>query len=156
MIWIEKYQSITNWKTLAIFEFNQFSNQSTLLLEIAWPKFSCENKLLWKGNALCTFYVRSNFLLNFFDGEGGGHLSIWSRLSKLKLHERLKMFLWRLMAEVIPFLFYFSFFSWINDLVMDKIWSGEWRCAICGSEVESYFHRFKEWHGVHVLAFASN
>lgn len=55
------------------------------------------------------------------------------------------MFMWRLMAGVIP----------TRELLSDKIGSQERSCAICGKEVESAFHSFKECQGIRVLAFAN-
>lgn len=60
---------------------------------------------------------------------------LWKQLWSLKIHARLRVFLWRVLAGVIP----------PRDIA----------CPICNAEVETLFHLFKECQGVKAIAFAS-
>lgn len=73
------------------------------------------------------------------------HLNCWSNLWRLNLHGRLKMFLWRLKTEVLS----------SKELVSERVENGDRNCAVCGAEVESYFHLFKECQSIRALAFVS-
>lgn len=61
------------------------------------------------------------------------------------MHKRLKIFLWRSMAGVLP----------SREIMDARIGIRECLCYICGVEVENYIHLFKECHGVRALTFAS-
>lgn len=70
---------------------------------------------------------------------------MWSKLWKSHLHERLKIFLWRVLAEVMP-----------TRENLNKFFSGmDACCAVCGWESESVFHLFKECPGIGALTFSS-
>lgn len=63
----------------------------------------------------------------------------------MKIHARLKIFLWRVFAGVIP----------TKEVMVRRSGSGDLQCLICGAEVETLFHIFKECQGVKAIDFAS-
>lgn len=69
---------------------------------------------------------------------------IWEKLWKAKLHPRLKMFMWRALAGVLP----------TRDVVGSRLGFGDTCCGVCGADQESLFHLFKECPGSSLLAFA--
>lgn len=115
------------------------------ILDIKWPTLICEDKLIWKGNSDGRFSVKNCFQLNFANEEKSVRSDCWSKLWGLEIHDRLKLFLWRMMAGVLP----------SKEILAERLGVKDKRCAICGKEVESYFHVFKECHGIRVLGYAS-
>lgn len=110
------------------------------ITNIPWPLFPSEDKIIWKGNVDGVFSVKSSFAtLNTQNS------NVQSKLWKMKLHERLKLFIWRILAGVLL----------SREAITDRIGHGENQCAICGAAMETYLHLFKECHGVRALAFAS-
>lgn len=72
-------------------------------------------------------------------------MSIWNHLWKLKIHDRLKLFIWRMLAQVI-----------LTRYLMNRRFGlREIECPSYGMEVEMNFHLLKECHTIRVVAFAS-
>lgn len=73
-------------------------------------------------------------LLKWKDFEANDDSTLWNQLRKLKVHDRLKVFMWRFMTN-----------SPLTRLVLDgKFGGGDKECAVCGAEEESVFHLFTE------------
>nr|XP_048325739.1 uncharacterized protein LOC125421294 [Ziziphus jujuba var. spinosa] len=72
--------------------------------------------------------------------------AIWKNLWNIKMHERLKMFLWRVLSNVIP----------TRDLIFTRIGKGDRNCVWCEDKEETLLHIFKDCHFIRRLAFASN
>lgn len=115
------------------------------MVDIIWPSEVCEDKLIWKGNDEGNLSVRSSYMVNFTNEERRENDNSWAKLWRLELHDRLKMFLWRMKAEVLP----------LKETVTERMGHGDKNCAICGEEAESYIHLFKRCEGIRVLGFAS-
>lgn len=64
---------------------------------------------------------------------------------KSKVHERLKIFGWRILANALP----------TRDLLGRRIGLTDTCCLVCGNEYESTFHFFKECDGIRAIAFTS-
>lgn len=139
-----KMQGTRSWAEELIKSFI-FEDDAQPILAMKWPTVICEDKLLWVGNPEGKFTVRNCYLLNFANEVERESQDGWSKLWKLDLHDRLKMFLWRLKAEVLP----------SKELISGRVGSGDRSCAICGADVETYFQLFKECHGIRAIAFAS-
>lgn len=78
--------------------FNE--DDAKLILDIPWPITPCEDKILWCDNNSKGFSVKISYLINSIHSEETSEL--WGKLWKLKIYDRLKLFLWRVMAGVIP------------------------------------------------------
>lgn len=68
--------------------------------------------------------MRNIYQLNFLNYERYDRASSWSRLWKMKLHERLKVFLSRIMVGALS----------SRDLVCAKTGGAKKSCGICGEE----------------------
>ena len=88
---------------------------SKLLKELNGPR---EDKLVWVGNKSGHFSVKSSYLFGKQDSFHLGAGPVWKTIWKAPLHERLKMFLWRLCSKVIP----------TRQLLFDRIGHGERSC----------------------------
>lgn len=114
------------------------------ILKIPWLSGQEEDRLFWRGNNLGTFSMGNCYEIN---GNGGiANSTIWEKLWKAKLHERLKIFIWRILADVIP--------TW--ERLNRHFNVGDTSCGLCGAEVENIMHLFKEYLCFLALAFASN
>nr|XP_048330864.1 uncharacterized protein LOC125422764 [Ziziphus jujuba var. spinosa] len=101
------------------------------ILQIVWPRVSCSDKLIWKGNK---------------EDQSRESEAIWKNLWNINMHERLKMFLWRVLSNVIP----------TRDLIFTRIGKGDRNCVWCEDKEETLLHISKDCHFIRRLAFASN
>lgn len=97
------------------------------------------------GNKEGKFLVKSCYKFIFRNHEPNNFDGRWIHLWKVKIHDRLKIFLWRIMANVIP----------THALIFDRLGKGGCNCVFCYVEEESLFHLFKECYYIRSLAFAS-
>lgn len=105
----------------------------------------CRDKLIWKGNEEGKFSVRSCYRTLFEGDQSIGRIFSWEKLWKLKIHERLKLFLWRVKSNVIP----------TREVIANRLGLQDRSCSLCEVEVESALHISKECHCIRSLAFAS-
>lgn len=70
--------------------------------------------------------------------------SFWQKLWKLEIHDQIKIFLWKVTVNVIP----------IRDALDRRISGIDVCCPICGDELETRLHLFKDCAVVKVLVFA--
>lgn len=115
------------------------------ILELRWPNFECNDKLMWKGLNQRSFSVGSCYETNSVDPQREV-AEVWSKIWKLNIHDRLKMFLWRVLRDVLP----------TREEIVRRTGVGYASCAVCGAEEETLFHVFKECPGARSLAFGSN
>lgn len=114
------------------------------ILNMVWPNFHCDDKLLWCGDKFGRFLVHSSYLVNTVQQEKDG-LDLWVHLWQLHIHDHLKLFIWRVLARALP----------IRDTLVRRFGIGESYCASCGEASETLFHLFKECHATRSFDFAS-
>lgn len=93
------------------------------------------------GNSCC-FSVGSCYNINSGFASFGN--SFWKHLWQ-NIHERLKRFLWRLAAIIIP----------TKDVLVKRLEELDQMCNLCDRETKTLFHLFKECLGGRLLAFSS-
>lgn len=113
------------WKLLYV------KNRLLKFLKLQWLSFSCEDKLIWMGNNLGRFSVKECYKTNFCKGRSIIS-KIWKKIWKLRIHERLKLVLGRMMANVIP----------TRDVIMERVGKRGKACPLDGEELETLFHIF--------------
>lgn len=69
---------------------------------------------------------------------------LWSSLWKSKLHQRLKLFLWRVLSNVLP----------TKEALNIRILMDNLSCGVCGEGTESLLHLFNNCNGFRALTFA--
>ncbi|KAF3436909.1 hypothetical protein FNV43_RR19662 [Rhamnella rubrinervis] len=89
------------------------------ILRLAWPPIQCFDKLRDDNKYGC-FSVRHCFEVDQNFDEGCLKSNLWRKLWRSKLHERIKMFLWRLLAVVLPA----EMFSFMDEAKRDTIFMG--------------------------------
>ncbi|KAF3455745.1 hypothetical protein FNV43_RR00387 [Rhamnella rubrinervis] len=67
-----------------------------------WPRFNCSDKLMWIANRKGLFFVKECYLATFYEEHKALEDNFWDKLWKAKLHDRHKVFLWRLASRVLP------------------------------------------------------
>lgn len=107
--------------------------EENLILASPWSSNLGEDKLLWCGKNSERFSIKSSYLMNFNNLEEEVSM-LWGKLWKLKIHDRMKLFLWRVMVDAIP----------TRVRMARRTRVGEVCCPICGAEEETLFHLFKE------------
>lgn len=80
--------------------------------------------LFWLGNNSGVFSVGNCYDVNWKCGNADSPL--WEKLCKSKLHERLKIFIWRILADVIP----------PREKQNGHFNVGEISCGLCAAETE--------------------
>lgn len=113
------------------------------ILKIPWPNNNEEDRLYWRGNNRGIFSIRECFALNRRTGEAASN--IWTRLWKSKVYERVKLFLWRAISNVLL----------ACAMLSSRLGLEESSYVVCGVEVESVMYIFKEFPGFRAMAFAS-
>ena len=79
------------------------ANDVQEILSIPIPHHPKQDRLIWLPNPKGTFTVKSVHRVAFTQASDGRPVnSLWKDLWKARLPERLKMFLWRIGANVIP------------------------------------------------------
>lgn len=133
----------SGWQTELIKDI--FSEESAnAILSLHWPMDFEEDWLCWCGTDNGRFTVKSCYVINCEGEEEGSR--IWKILWKAQIHDRLKVFLWRVLADVLPTKGRISAFLEVADR----------SCTICGEMVEDSIHLFKNCSGARALAFASS
>ena len=115
--------------------------------KIVLPTVAKKDKLVWtlkaKGNYTVKSAIKASLVPRNMNTQSD-HL--WHALWKLKLHERTKIFLWRLGSNALP----------SNLRVVQRIGSGDPLCPLCGLEEESDPHIFLHCNMVKPLWFRIN
>lgn len=113
------------------------------ILQMAWPTELAEDKFLWCGNPKGIFSVSNCFELNRCSISRNN--AIWNKLWKARVHERLKVFGWRALANVLP----------TKEVLSMRMDIGDSTCNACGATVESTFHIFKDCPASRAITFSS-
>ena len=148
-----EWTSVADFKDECYNEWNEelirdiFAQSSAdAILSLEWPRVSCQDRLLWIKNQRGEFSVKECYFASFFDEVTGGSSRIWIDLWNTKIHERLKIFLWRLLANVLP----------TRKLISQRIGIGDQYCTLCGGEEESAWHLFFLCPVSRLIAFGSH
>lgn len=120
--------------------FTRESEQA--IMNIKLPSFVCKDTLIWRRNETWIFMVKNNYQTRF---KGLLMDDCLTLLWNSNMHERLKMFLWRLKTEVIP----------MRENIFARTQVGDKNCPVCGIETETTFHLFFECPGIKSLSFGS-
>lgn len=125
---------------------NQLCTEDSVaaIMRIHWTHSTEEDSPLWLRNSQGVFSVGNCYEINSLGVVADQKL--WESLWSSKMHERLKFFLWRLLADVIP----------TREVLNKRLDIGDISCPICGTDYESAIHLFKYCTGIRALAFASN
>ena len=114
-------QDHRTWKTNLVMDiFNPIS--ANAILSIPIPSRSSPNKLMWILDSKGLFSVKSAYkeLLPSNPSQAPSGVN-WSKLWKLRGPERIKMFLWRIAANVLP----------TKENLMSRLGIHDPGCALC-------------------------
>lgn len=111
------------------------------ILNIEWPFSTNEDQLFWCGNMFGAFKVSNCFAINYQNTavDQGILKTFWSS----KLHERLKIFLWRVLSNTLPTI----------DVLSKRFDRFDNCCVVSGESEESCLYLFKDCNGLRGLAF---
>lgn len=102
-----------------------------------------EDKLFWISTNNGFFSVKSCY--NILTSNGASDKSIWKEIWTAKIHERIKMFLWRLAADVLP----------LKGTIFESTGKGDPSCSFCGFTKEMSSHLLVECPVARAMAFSS-
>ena len=137
-------QNAHKWKLEALEQlFDQESVEA--ISRIIIPIRQREDKLLWIHDHKGVFTVKSAYKLNHDNSSGSNAGFEWQRIWKLKAHERTKMLIWRIGANVLP----------TKERIAQRMPISDTSCSLCNAEPESGAHLFFNctvaraiWYGV--------
>ncbi|KAF4375115.1 hypothetical protein F8388_017261 [Cannabis sativa] len=89
-----------------------------------------EDKLIWKDATSGEFSTRVAYK-SIIKGRRAEKDTIWGNIWKLKISERMKLFLWKLGRDILPF-----------GERLQRIFGNEVMCAICDEQEDSVVHLF--------------
>ena len=107
------------------------ANSVEAILKIILPASPKEDKLIWVVGLKGKFSVKSAFKL-FQSPVVTDAVVNWSALWKLKIHDRLKMFIWRIASGILP----------TKQNLVQRLGFGDSKCPLCQTEDESLEHLF--------------
>lgn len=119
-------------------------NLVNAILNQKWSHSISEDRLFWCGNTIETFTVRNCHTINTHNPTS--NQGIWDSFWKSKLQERLKMFLWRVLSDVLP----------MKEVLSRRFEKKDYNCVVCGNNMETWMHLFMECSGFRALTFGSN
>uniref|UniRef100_A0A2N9ED89 Reverse transcriptase zinc-binding domain-containing protein n=1 Tax=Fagus sylvatica TaxID=28930 RepID=A0A2N9ED89_FAGSY len=100
--------------------------------KITIPLRPRNDKIVWLLEKNGLFSVKSAYNLCQNLPNTNQNAVEWSKIWKLKAHERSKMFLWRIAANVLP----------TKDLLAERVGNMDTLCNLCNEEVETCLHLF--------------
>uniref|UniRef100_A0A2N9H629 Reverse transcriptase domain-containing protein n=1 Tax=Fagus sylvatica TaxID=28930 RepID=A0A2N9H629_FAGSY len=100
--------------------------------KITIPLRPRNDKIVWLLEKNGLFSVKSAYNLCQNLPNTNQNAVEWSKIWKLKAHERSKMFLWRIAANVLP----------TKDLLAERVGNMDTLCNLCNEEVETCSHLF--------------
>ena len=78
------------------------ANLVKAILKIILPASPKEDRLIWVVDPKGKFSIKSTFKLSQSPVVTDAVVEDWSALWKLKIHDRLKMFIWRIASSILP------------------------------------------------------
>lgn len=130
------------WNTDRLHNFFEEGDVSEIL-KLEAPDFQYPEKLIWLGNKSGVFIVISCFQINF--GYREEVKKIWKKLWSLIIHDRLKVFIWRVAHNILP----------TKEVLKKRFGSFETTCSVCGDASETVVHILKECQGIKAVGFGS-
>ena len=125
----------------------QFFEENSIraIKQIPIPRRATPGTLVWLGETSGNFSVKSSYLTEHGDRFDQKYNQVQKKLWESKLHERLKMFLWRLGKGELP----------LKTRLANSIGCEYLSCVLCGEEEESELHMFRDCIVIRMLWFAS-
>lgn len=109
------------------------------ICKIQWPASQSHDKLLWKELSVRKFSVKECCELSHMERFNQEH-HFWKRLCNTKIHDKLRVHIWRILADVIP----------RREVIKRRINVPEVCCVL-----ENRLHIFKECSAAGDFAFSS-
>lgn len=107
------------------------------------PLMDSKDVLIWTGNDMGIFSVKSCYEVLQQSKDIDTVHGVWRQQWKANIHERLKVFLWRLASNILP-----------TKDVLNKRWSLlDDACCLCGDFEETTIHLFKECMVTRAVAY---
>jgi hypothetical protein len=90
-------------------------------------KIGLYNKLIWIKDPKGSFSVKLAYVTIMEQDPSPNNLVQWDRIWKLKIHERLKMFLWRVGANLLP----------TKERISQRFATADLSCILCNAEIKT-------------------
>ncbi|KAF3439908.1 hypothetical protein FNV43_RR18186 [Rhamnella rubrinervis] len=132
------------WKVNLVREVLE-GNSADEVLKITMPNYEGRDKNFWIGDPSGVFSVKSAYMVDKGYSRLDGCNGLWKDLWKMKIHERLKMFMWRVLSGCLPTRARLATMLRLNDASY----------VLCGNGVESTAHLFCHCNVIRAVVFGS-
>ena len=116
------------------------------ILNIPIPSFPKPDRLVWIVDPKGLFSVESALKTHQIPATIEPSNTLWNCFWKLKMHDRLKIFLWRIGSNSLP--------TKLN--IAKRLRSGDTLCPCCNLEEESIIHLFFKCHAAKAFWYANS
>jgi hypothetical protein len=116
-----------------LFDFFELETVAAIQ-KIRIPFFSRPDKLMWIKEPKGQFFVKSAYNTCQETSTSHSQDPLWKKLWKLKVHDRVKMLLWRIASNVLP----------TKDNLAKRLGSIDTDCPLCNEAKETITHLFFE------------
>ena len=100
--------------------------------KIVFPWIPRPDKLVWVKEPIGDFSIKSAYKLSQEPPTTSNEDVEWDKIWKLKVHERTKMFIWRIGANLLL----------TKDRIAQRLGGLDSSCSLCGEKVETSTHLF--------------
>ena len=138
-------QATRSWNT-GMLEALFNADSVEAILNIPIPSFPKPDRLVWIADPKGLFSVKSTLKTHQIPAAVEPSNTPWNCFWKLKIHDRLKIFLWRLGSDSLP--------TKLN--IAKRLGSGDTLCPCCNLEEESIIHLFFKCHAAKALWYANS
>ena len=133
-----------SWKTDQLIEL--FDEESIFAIQkITIPIRSRPDKLIWVNDPKGAFTVKSAYKTNQASTTAIPRENIWTKLWNLKVHDRIKMLLWRIGNNILP----------TKEVLAQRFAIQDTRCCLCEDPLESIIHLFTSCPVARAIWFGS-
>jgi hypothetical protein len=136
--------STREWKLEMLLDLFDMETVATIQ-KIRLPFFSRPDKLVWIKDRKGQFSAKSAYNMCQESSSSQSQDPLWKNLWKLKVHERVKMLLWRIASNVLP----------TKDNLDQRLGVSDTNCPLCNEAKETIIHLFFECSVVKAIWFGS-
>jgi hypothetical protein len=132
------------WRCEKLFELFA-ANSVEAIKKIPIPIIPKPDKLIWIKDSKGQFFIRFAYKVSQKHREVVDNAVMWQKLWKIKIHERVKMLVWRIGVNILP----------TKENLAQRLGLEDKECSLCHEEIESCTHLFFQCNVACAILFGS-
>ena len=121
------------------------ANSLGAIKKICIPIIPKPDKLIWIKDSKGQFSIRSAYKVSQKHREVVDNAVMWQKLWKMKIHERVKMLVWRIGVNILP----------TKENLAQRLGLEDQECSLCHEEIEYCTHLFFQCNVACAILFGS-